>query len=55
MSRIHLHFFKVPKIIFEFVHGVPDLLQNKLESLGIEVVGDMVSAPVYNSSYETSY
>ncbi|VDK77517.1 unnamed protein product [Litomosoides sigmodontis] len=42
MSRTHLYFFKMPKIIFEFVHGVPDLLQHKLESVGIEVVGDMV-------------
>ncbi|EFO21331.1 expressed sequence [Loa loa] len=43
MAQTHLHFFKVPKIIFEFVHGVPDLLQHKLESFGIEVVGDMVN------------
>ncbi|VDP23241.1 unnamed protein product, partial [Onchocerca flexuosa] len=42
MAQIHLHFFKMPKIIFEFMHGVPDLLQHKLESFGIEVVGDTV-------------
>ncbi|KAM3718315.1 UPF0415 protein [Dirofilaria immitis] len=43
MAQNHLHFFKMPRIIFEFVNGVPDLLQHKLESFGIEVVGDTVN------------
>lgn len=42
----------MPKIIFEFVHGVPDLLQHKLESFGIEVVGDMVSTLVIIAAKE---
>ncbi|CAG9535357.1 unnamed protein product [Cercopithifilaria johnstoni] len=59
IARTHLHFFKVPKIIFEFVHGVPDLLQHKLESFGIEVIGDMmninefVKLPVDFASYDS--
>uniref|UniRef100_A0A915PV94 DUF1308 domain-containing protein n=1 Tax=Setaria digitata TaxID=48799 RepID=A0A915PV94_9BILA len=43
MARLYPHFFEVPKIIFEFVYGVPDLLQRKLESLGIEVIGTKVN------------
>uniref|UniRef100_A0A0R3RGX4 DUF1308 domain-containing protein n=1 Tax=Elaeophora elaphi TaxID=1147741 RepID=A0A0R3RGX4_9BILA len=43
IARAHPHFFKMPKIIFEFVHGVPDLLRHKLESFGIEVFGDVVN------------
>lgn len=43
IAQAHPHFFKMPKIVFEFVYGVPDLLQLKLESFGIEVIGDVVS------------
>uniref|UniRef100_A0A1I8EIV2 DUF1308 domain-containing protein n=1 Tax=Wuchereria bancrofti TaxID=6293 RepID=A0A1I8EIV2_WUCBA len=59
MAQIHPYFFKMPKIIFEFVHGIPDLLQHKLESFGIEVIGDMVDInkfvklPIDFSAYDS--
>uniref|UniRef100_A0A0R3QKR9 WD repeat domain-containing protein 83 n=1 Tax=Brugia timori TaxID=42155 RepID=A0A0R3QKR9_9BILA len=59
MAQIHPYFFKIPKIIFEFVRGVPDLLQHKLESFGIEVIGDtmdinaFVKLPTDFSAYDS--
>ncbi|VDM97456.1 unnamed protein product [Thelazia callipaeda] len=46
MARNHPYFFKVPKIIFEFVNGVPDLLRRKLVSFGINVdINGLVKLP----------
>ncbi len=44
VAQSHPHLFRKPKVIFEFLAGVPDRLAEDLRLQGVEVKGEIVSS-----------